>query len=129
MQIHLKPHHAICIILFSESGHSAPYASIMREHISMLSSHPKAEVVLSSVFDAICDYCPHNNNLVCEKSDEVEISDGKILSYCGLKFGDRLSWENFHQIIIDNILDKDLLRDSCKGCTYLSRCEQINKER
>lgn len=124
MQVYLKPHHALCIILFSESGHSTPYVSIMREHIGTLSEYPKTEVVLTSDFDAICGHCPHKNNLVCDKSDEVDLSDEKILSYCGIKFGRRYAWDDLRRKMMENILCKSLLGDVCKGCMYLPRCRK-----
>ena len=129
MQIFLKPHHALCIILFKKTGHSAPYASIMQEHIKLLKECPESEIVLSSDFDTICGYCPYNNDLICMKADEVEPSDKKILTYCGLDLEGQVKWDYLRQSLIDNILDKNLLRDVCKGCTYLDRCDQTNKER
>jgi len=123
MTLSIRPHHAMCIILFSEIGHSAPYISIMREHIATLSSNPQTIVTLCSELDTICRFCPHNNNHICGKSDEVDISDRKILSYCGLEFGHQSTWENLQQNFVENILNMGLLCDACKGCMYLPRCK------
>jgi len=125
MLISSKPHHALCIILFSEEGHSSPYISIMREHIEQLRNDPETEVILCSDLDAICGFCPHNDNSICEKANEVDVSDSTILSYCGLTFGSRLSWDDLRRKLIDNIVSKDLLKDACKGCVYLPRCEKM----
>ena len=127
MSIYLRPHHGLCMILFSEEGHSAAYASAIREHMEELNENPQTEVVLGLALDDMCGVCPHNSNSICGKSKEVDISDGAILSYCGLTLGDKLSWEDFRQRLIDNIISKGLLKNTCETCKYLRRCSETAK--
>jgi len=123
-KLKLRPHHGLCIILFDEEGHSAPYISIMRKIIENLRDNPKTKVALCRELDVVCGNCSHNANSNCGKSDEVVVSDDRILSYCGLGFGDTLSWKDFRQTLIDEIISKDLLSAACEGCDYLDRCRQ-----
>ncbi|MCL2838620.1 MAG: DUF1284 domain-containing protein [Oscillospiraceae bacterium] len=120
----LRPHHGLCVILFDEEGHSAPYISIMRKIIENLRDNPKTKVILCRELDVICGSCSHNAGSNCGKADEVILSDDKTLSYCELEFGSRLNWEDFRQTLIDEIISKDLLLDACEGCDYLNRCRQ-----
>jgi len=121
-KLHLRPHHGLCVILFDESGHSAPYISIMRKIIEILRRNPKTEVVLRRELDVICGNCSHNTDSVCGKADEVVLSDDRILSYCGLEFGNEICWDDFRQTLIDKIISKDSLPAACEGCDYLNRC-------
>lgn len=128
MNLSLRPHHGLCVILFSEIGHSSPYASVMHKIITILATRPKTKVVLCAELDETCGFCPYNNKCICEKSEEVDVSGNQILSYCGLKLGCQLAWEDLRKKLIDNILNKGLLGDACKGYTYLPQCEGIEYE-
>jgi len=123
-KLNLRPHHGLCILLFSEDEHSLPYITMMNKIINELSENPKIEIVLSSELDMICSACLHNQNFTCEKSDEVDISDEKILTYCGLEYQTILTWSEFREILIEKIICKGLLREACDGCMYIKYCER-----
>ena len=125
LKIYLRPHHGLCIILFSKIGHSETYAEIMSEHVELLNNNPQTEVVLGLTLDEMCGVCPHNNDSVCKKAVEVELSDSEILSYCGLEFGNVVKWEDLRKKLIDNIISKGLLHKTCPTCKYLPRCEEM----
>ena len=126
MKIYLRPHHGLCILLFSEEGHSAGYAAIMRKYISKLSENLQTEVILCAELDGICGICRHNNNSACEMAPGTEVSDERILEYCGLKFGGSLTWEELRKKLVDDIVAKGRLHNACEGCSYLSRCEKTS---
>ena len=121
-KLSLRPHHGLCILLFSEDEHSEPYIKMMNKIIDELGKNPQTEIILKSELDMICGSCSFSNNS-CEKSDEVIISDDKILAYCGLEYENVLPWSEFRQALVDNIINKGLLRAACEGCIYIEYCE------
>lgn len=126
--VYLRPHHGLCILLFTRRGHSTPYSSVMIELTTLFRNEPKQRILLQTELDSVCEYCPHNEKGFCHKSDEVNESDRKILSYCGLESGHLLLWEEFEQRMFGNILKGDKLMEACAGCDYLSRCETIRRK-
>jgi len=123
-KLNLRPHHGLCILLFTEDEHSQPYITIMQKLISELDENPQTEIILKTELDMICGSCSHNQNGGCEKSDEVDISDDKILEYCDLSYDISLTWAEFRHKLIESIVDKDLLRTACYGCMYIKYCEE-----
>ena len=121
----MRPHHGLCLILFSPEGHSAAYTSIMLEAIKMLEHSPQTEVILSLELDEICACCQYNHAGVCAKSHEVDPSDKMILNFCALKAGQKLSWEDFRRKLTANVLSADELARVCKGCMFLPRCAGV----
>jgi len=126
-KLNLRPHHGLCVLLFSEEEHSEPYIAAMNKIITELDENPQTEIVLQPSLDIICGSCRHNLNSWCEKSDEVNISDDKILECCGLEYQTVLPWSEFRQKLIENIISKDLLRNVCAGCMYVDYCEVCQK--
>jgi len=118
----MRPHHGLCLILFSPEGHSAAYASGMLKIIKMLGQSPQTEIALSLGLDAICACCPHNHAGICAKAYEVDPSDEMILNLCALKAGQNLMWEDFRRRLIENVLSAGELSRVCKGCMFLPRC-------
>jgi hypothetical protein len=89
----LRPHHTLCIFLFDPNGHSTPYSEIIYRLIDIITGNPQQEVFLCVNLDVICGYCPHNENGICGKSDEVCALDNTILALCGLNMSKTLTWE------------------------------------
>jgi len=114
------------MILFAEDGHSAPYIAAVHDCMLQLNTNPT--VTLSLAQDEICSACPHHQNALCEKAHEVDESDRKILTYCGLDLGIQLPWADYRQKLIHHILHKDLLAEACEGCRYLPRCEDVSRK-
>ena len=119
----LKPHHALCIILFSSKGHSQGYADAMRGKIAHLQANSHTEITLSTQLDDICGYCLHNNKGMCEKAEETDPSDDKILAWCGLEYGSKVQWSDLRERIVSEIIAKGRLRIACEGCMFVDRCE------
>ena len=122
----LRPHHALCLLLFSPLGHSKPYAGIMYELIEKIKGDMQQEIILHTNPDVICGYCPHNANSVCAKAREVDKSDSSILAYCSVNVGERISWEILRQKLIDTIIGAGNLQKACEGCQFLSRCHTVS---
>jgi len=118
----LRPHHALCLLLFCAVGHSERYASKMRQLIGAMEQGKIQTIRMIEELDEICGYCPHNQGGFCEKADEVSVSDAKILALCGMTVGESLSWIELRQRLISHIVSQSVLADVCAGCVYLKRC-------
>jgi len=121
-KLHLRPHHALCVVLFNPKGHSQPYIEIMEKLTEHLESNPKKKIVLSDTLDITCNYCPHNDFGVCQKADETAEIVKNILELCGLNIGGEIIWENLRERVIDNIIAVNLLDKTCNSCSYLAQC-------
>jgi len=119
----LRPHHALCLLLFCAEGHSARYAGKMRALIGQIERGEITGIRMIAALDEICGYCPHNENGLCAKEDEVLRSDARILALCGLTVGESISWAELKQRLVETIITQNALAHVCDGCTYLKRCE------
>jgi hypothetical protein len=126
-ELFIRPHHALCILLFTPGGHSTPYTEAMYQIIDHLKSNPGQTIHLSSNLDSICGHCPYNQSGSCRKSDEVTISDQRILALCGLNTEKPVRWDSLQEKLTDTIFAKGKIKQVCKGCTYLSACDRICK--
>ena len=127
IKLKLKPHHALCLLLFDPQGHSEPYSKIMHSLIDVLDSGQTHEIALlpGSELDIICEYCPHNDSGICEKSDEVRATGRKVLRLCGLNYGDIIAWESLRAEIIDKVITAGKISEVCEGCFYAVQCEAV----
>jgi len=122
-ELALRPHHALCLLLFCPAGHSIRYANKMRQLVLSLEQREIQNVRMIKELDEICGYCPHNKKGLCEKADEVLQSDAKILALCGMISGESISWMELRRRLLEDIVTKNTLACVCKGCVYLKRCE------
>ena len=120
----MRPHHALCIILFLEEGHSVAYAAVMQEYIAFLNDNPETQLELTTELDGICLFCPFSHDEECEKADEVDVSDRKILRHVSMEFGETVGWVTLRERLIDEIIQKERLSEVCAGCKFLPRCDR-----
>lgn len=119
----LRPHHGLCLLLFCADGHSVRYANKMRQLIGRIERGEVTHIRLISTLDEICGHCPHNQNGVCQKEEEVFPSDVGILEHCGLQFGDVVAWTELRRKLRACVVEAGVLGQVCRGCMYLVRCE------
>ncbi|MCL2213529.1 MAG: DUF1284 domain-containing protein [Oscillospiraceae bacterium] len=125
----LKPHHALCILLFSPEGHSEAYADAMRRKIQVLDENPQTAITLTAQLDEICGFCLYNNGGECEKAEETEPSDDRVLAWCGLEYGMTTPWSDLRERLDREILAKNRLHTACEGCMYVARCDREVKNK
>ena len=119
----LRPHHALCLLLFHPKGHSVRYANKMRQLIDTITQEKIQTVRMTAELDEICGHCPYNKQGHCEKSDEVSRSDAEILARCGLTVGESISWVSLRRRLLENIVAPNALSCVCAGCVYIERCK------
>ncbi|MCL2841902.1 MAG: DUF1284 domain-containing protein [Oscillospiraceae bacterium] len=118
----LRPHHALCLLLFCPDGHSVRYAEKMRQLIRRIEQEEGSHIRMIPTPDEICGYCPYYDQGLCQKEDEVFCSDVNVLARCGLRFGDVVPWAELRRGLIAHIVEAGVIDEVCRGCMYLVRC-------
>ncbi|SHK22723.1 hypothetical protein SAMN02745136_01996 [Anaerocolumna jejuensis DSM 15929] len=120
--IHLRPHHGICIGQFKGFGYSEEFVKNMTEIVAELEKFPDTEIKLVAGGDSICTSCPHFQEEGCTSGQKVVEYDRKALMLCGLKENEVLSWREFRNLVMQNILSANKLSEVCCNCSWLSLC-------
>lgn len=123
----LRPHHGLCIRHFVGYGYDEKFTLNMRKIVDALNRDSAQEIILQSSADILCSACPHNNEGLCTSITKVESYDTQCLSLCNLQEGQCLCWQDFQQIITDKLILNSSWKLICKGCNWLSLCEEISK--
>jgi len=127
----LRPHHALCLLVFDPHNHSEPYIEIMYSVIDKLNSKPEQKIMLSSGLDIICNYCPHNdkntkNGGICKKEEKVRAITQNILALVGVNIGETITWETLRSKMVDNIIANGRFGEACGGCSYFEQCKAVS---
>lgn len=123
--IRLRPHHGLCIQHYVGHGYNDQFTENMSRIIESLKNNPAQDIVLCSTTDVLCDFCPNNQNGVCESEEKVAKYDKACLSLCGFYDGQQLSWDLFKKTIAKTIIEGSNLRNICKDCSWLPLCEKV----
>ena len=121
----LRPHHALCLLLFEPSNHSESYIKIMYSMIEKLNGDPAREITLSAGLDTICGSCPHNESGTCAKEDSVRVITQNILGLAGISIGDTMTWDALRQKINDGIITCGRLSEACGSCSFFEQCKAM----
>ena len=119
----LRPHHILCLLLFEPTGHSESYIEGMRSVMKKLKENPEIEI--SHGLDVICEGCPHRDNRVCRKEDNVQTITQNMLALTNVKAGEKIPWEVLRKKITGDIV-KSKFRETCGSCSFFEQCERIS---
>ena len=72
--LHLRPHHLLCMQLFCGYGYSAAFSEQMRSIISSLRTCPAQRISLVFGPDDLCRACPHLKDGACSMGDASVLS-------------------------------------------------------
>ena len=100
--IRLRPHHGLCIRHFTGKGYSPAFVENMARVIAGLRAAPETDIELTAGADVLCASCPHNQS--------------------GLRFGQRIPWDEFERRVEQQILRPGRLEQICQGCQWLDIC-------
>lgn len=120
--LRLRPHHGLCIRHFKGKGYSEAFVENMKKVIEALRADPSREIVLQEGADVLCACCPHNRSGICEAQEKVAGYDAACLAACGLRGGQRLTWESFQRLIAARLAGQKGLERVCRGCQWLPDC-------
>jgi len=122
----LRPHHGLCIQLFRGRGYSEEFVAHMIEFIEILQNNP--EIELFPDCDVLCQHCPHKTSEErCGRYEKVLGLDNNVLNFLNLEPHQTFLWEDFKNLVKEQILDAGELEHICKGCSWLDFCLKNNR--
>ena len=116
----LRAHHGVCACFFKGKGYSDEFTAHMDEVIKKLQGG--ATVCLVDSVDVICEKCPNNHFGVCETAALVEEYDKKVLTACNLKANDVLSFSEFQNTVLNEIILAGKREKICGDCQWSAIC-------
>lgn len=120
--IRLRPHHGLCIRHFTGKGYSPAFVENMTRVIAGLRAAPETDIELTAGADVLCASCPHNQSGRCASAPKPDGYDRAVLRHCGLRFGQRIPWDEFERRVEQQILRPGCLEQVCRGCQWLDLC-------
>lgn len=120
--IRLRPHHGLCLQFFEGKGYSEGFVKNMSALASSFQKDPGQPILLTCGPDFVCTCCPHCTGGGCDSGQKVLCYDSQVLSFCGLKDGDILPWQEFSRQVREKILSAKCLEEVCRGCQWLELC-------
>lgn len=125
----LRPHHLLCIQLFTGCGYDEAFTANMRKNVQQLQQHPQTEILLHCGCDALCAVCPHNQKGVCSEQKKTDRLDAAVLRECGLQDGQSAAWQMLAAAARGRILQTDRFAAVCSSCQWYALCrETVGKE-
>ena len=112
----LRPHHGLCLGFFEGRGYSGEFSRNMSSVLTSLT--PDSPIRLAEGHDVLCARCPERTT-PCRRA---AVYDRRVLSLCGLRAGQLLSWEQFRQAIQSQILSPGRLASVCGDCRWAEIC-------
>lgn len=120
--INIRPHHGLCTLFFEGKGYSEEFVENLWKVVRAFEEDVDINIVSGA--DDICSACPNKkSDCTCESEENVNSYDKKVLELIGLKEMDKISYNEFKEIVKDNIIKKDKLKDICSGCQWYYICK------
>ena len=119
----LRPHHGMCLAFFIGKGYSDSFTKNMKNILDILTDG--AFIRLCSGADEICLKCPNRRGSACVSEEKVSRYDGAVLSACGLKEGDEISFEKFTRAVQTRIIETGRRAEICTDCRWSGVCAGV----
>lgn len=123
--IQLRPHHLVCLHFYSGHGYDNEFVINMDKVAKAVKA---ADVEVVGGLDDICFACPNKIESRCISQEKCIRYDNKALELTKIKLGTVGAMASFSKIIIDEILEKDKLKDICFDCTWAFLCHKIMED-
>lgn len=119
----LRPHHLLCIRMFTGKGYDDRSVLQMRYVIAKFDD-PESSVRLLTGCDEICKGCPHVKNGVCDFNASVVKKDRATLEYLGLAEGEIRSSSLLRSLVEDRLSVLRDIEEVCGVCEWSTLCNQ-----
>lgn len=116
-EVHLRPHHGLCLGFFEGYGYSDGFSQNMAAVLSGLRADTAIE--LSEGLDCICGNCP-NRDSGCPNAAKY---DRRVLEACGLTAGQKMTWAEFAGKLMECVTDPGKLEEICGDCRWIPICK------
>ncbi len=121
MIIHLRPHHGMCLYYFQGKGYSGEFVRNMSEYKHLLETENPL-VQITEGMDDLCAKCPNNRDGICTSQEKVLAYDSAVLDACGLSFRTVLPYNDFSELVQEEILLSGKRRQICADCQWNLLC-------
>lgn len=116
----LRAHHGMCLAFFVGEGYGSRFVEAMAKVQKRMQENP--EICLVRKSDIICRACPFRCGSYCQTQEKTERYDDEVLRRCGLEEGCILKWEQFQELVREQILLKGKREEICGDCQWNSLC-------
>jgi hypothetical protein len=118
--LRLRPHHFLCIQLFTGHGYDDVFTAHMYGTIKLLSD--EAQVLVQEGCDDICEKCPNRNKSLCKSFDKVRGLDKAVRAVLGVSYGDLLAWKDITTKVQKEIFGGASFDGICRDCEWYGLC-------
>lgn len=124
--INLRAHHGLCFNFFCGNGYDRQFVEHMKSIHNCLKKNPLIKIVIYE--DIICRKCPNLYQEKCRTSELVNQYDKKVLDFCNLKENTIIYWNEFSNIVKNNIILSGKRKSICKNCQWTKICDIEEKK-
>lgn len=121
----LRGHHLVCLHYYQGKGYAPDFVEKLTALISRAETGEEIEVVLGA--DDVCRTCPNLSNGQCAHKEgaeqEIRTLDEMARSFLAVDAGDQVSWQELKNKV--GSAPEDWFASFCKGCDWLSLCDQV----
>ena len=118
----LRPHHFMCIQMFTGHGYNTEFTSHMEQKIKMLSD--ETTILVKEGCDDICQKCPNREQNTCRDFAKVRRLDDDVKDACGISYSDKIMWMDISSTVREQILDTELFGEICCDCEWYGLCRE-----
>lgn len=117
--IRLRPHHGLCLHFYEGKGYSEDFVNHLDQLVKELKENP--QIVITYKTDDVCSCCPNNCEGQCA-SEKVLQYDESVSSHCNLEEGLILSYNEWRNLIFNNVIGNGKIKEICKDCSWAYIC-------
>lgn len=120
--MHLRPHHLLCIQLFTGRGYDAAFTAHMTEIVSALRRNPMTPVCIESAADDLCAACPRCIGGRCDAAEKTAALDRAVAAQCALTEHSVQPWQTLAASARNEILQSSAFHRICADCQWYQLC-------
>lgn len=121
-EIHLRPHHGLCLLNFRGDGYSDEFSTNMAAMQKRLFENPQEMVTITKGADDLCSRCPNRRGSAC-RSEHPPLFDSNVLKAAGIRYGQTMTWQELSGRT--DLLRREHLEEMCPDCEWLTLCRSI----
>ena len=125
--LHLRPHHLLCVQMFTGHGYDAAFTAHLRETVARLHREPETPVQLCAGADDLCAFCPHLQGGICRSEAKTSSLDAAVLRILTLQSGVRGTWHSLADAAFNQILQAPAFHTVCSGCEWYALCRETER--
>lgn len=121
-EIHLRPHHGLCLLNFRGVGYSDEFSTNMAAMQKRLFDNPQEKITITEGADDLCRRCPNRRGSAC-RSEHPPLFDSNVLRAADIAYGQTMTWQELSGRT--DLLRRKRLEEMCPDCEWLDLCRRI----